>query len=84
MNHRALPRLIAACALASVMAVAAVAQAASADTSATAAKTAKKHKSGSAHRIRSPSYETTAERERRLARECKGMPNAGACLGYGD
>ena len=28
------------------------------------------------------SGETTAERERRLSRECRGMPNAGACLGY--
>ena len=28
------------------------------------------------------SGETTAERERRLTRECRGMPNAGACLGY--
>lgn len=28
------------------------------------------------------SAETTAEREHRLLRECKGMPNAGACLGY--
>ena len=26
--------------------------------------------------------ETTAERHRRLSRECKGLPNAGACLGY--
>lgn len=26
--------------------------------------------------------ETTPERERRLKRECRGMPNAGACLGY--
>jgi hypothetical protein len=31
---------------------------------------------------RSPSEETTAERDRRLLRECKGRPNAGACLGY--
>jgi hypothetical protein len=31
---------------------------------------------------RSPSEETTAERDRRLFRECKGRPNAGACLGY--
>ena len=31
---------------------------------------------------RSPSEETRAERDRRLYRECKGMPNAGACLGY--
>ena len=29
------------------------------------------------------SGETRAERDRRLQRECKGMPNAGACLGYG-
>jgi len=28
------------------------------------------------------SAETTAERDHRLYRECKGRPNAGACLGY--
>ena len=28
---------------------------------------------------RSPSEESTAERDRRLYRECKGLPNAGAC-----
>ena len=28
------------------------------------------------------SAESTPERDRRLSRECKGMPNAGACLGY--
>ena len=28
------------------------------------------------------SAETTSERDRRLYRECKGRPNAGACLGY--
>lgn len=27
--------------------------------------------------------ETRAERDRRLQRECQGLPNAGACLGYG-
>jgi hypothetical protein len=27
--------------------------------------------------------ETRAERDKRLARECKGRPNAGACEGYG-
>lgn len=32
--------------------------------------------------LRSPSEETTAERDRRLTRECRGRPNAGACLGY--
>jgi hypothetical protein len=26
--------------------------------------------------------ETAAERDRRLRRECRGRPNAGACLGY--
>ncbi len=33
-------------------------------------------------RQRSSSAETPAERDRRLLRECKGLPNAGACLGY--
>lgn len=28
------------------------------------------------------SGETATERDRRLQRECKGRPNAGACLGY--
>lgn len=31
---------------------------------------------------RSSSEETTAERDRRLYRECQGRHNAGACLGY--
>lgn len=31
---------------------------------------------------RSDSQESTAERDRRLYRECKGRPNAGACAGY--
>lgn len=30
----------------------------------------------------SPSQESTAERDRRMYRECWGRPNAGACLGY--
>lgn len=30
----------------------------------------------------SPSAESNVERDRRLTRECKGRPNAGACLGY--
>jgi ABC-type transporter MlaC component len=29
------------------------------------------------------SGETRAERDKRLARECKGKPNAGACEGFG-
>lgn len=32
--------------------------------------------------IRSDSQESTAERDRRLYRECKGRPNAGVCAGY--
>ena len=28
--------------------------------------------------------ETRAERDKRLQRECKGKPNAGACEGYGN
>ena len=32
--------------------------------------------------IRSSSDETTAERDRRLYRECQGRPNSGACAGY--
>jgi hypothetical protein len=31
---------------------------------------------------RTPSGETVEHRERRLSRECRGRPNAGACLGY--
>ncbi len=31
---------------------------------------------------RTASGETVANRERRLLRECKGRPNAGACLGF--
>lgn len=32
--------------------------------------------------IRSSSEESTAERDRRLYRECQGKPNSGACAGY--
>ncbi len=30
----------------------------------------------------SPSQESASQRERRLRQECRGRPNAGACLGY--
>ncbi|MDR0276100.1 MAG: hypothetical protein LBI48_12355 [Burkholderiaceae bacterium] len=54
------------------------------------AQAAKKNKSTAAAKqpthtvkfVKSPSQESAAERERRLKRECKGRPNAGACLGY--
>ena len=42
----------------------------------------KKAKGGSQVRILKDSSESTAERNRRLLRECKGRPNAGACAGY--
>lgn len=32
--------------------------------------------------VKSESSETASERERRLRRECRGRPDAGACLGY--
>lgn len=32
--------------------------------------------------IKAPSDETPAARAKRLKRECKGRPNAGACLGH--
>lgn len=31
---------------------------------------------------RTPSGEGVSRREKRLMRECKGRPNAGACLGF--
>ena len=31
---------------------------------------------------RSSSEESPRDRDRRLTRECRGAPNAGACLGY--
>ena len=39
-------------------------------------------KAGKAKRARTGSDESAAERDRRLRRECKSLPNAGACLGY--
>ena len=42
----------------------------------------KKPKGASQVRILKDSSESTAERNRRLLRECKGRPNAGACAGY--
>jgi hypothetical protein len=48
------------------------------------AKTKKKQASGESaqERIHRGSAESTAEREKRLLRECKGRPNAGACAGF--
>lgn len=48
---------------------------------------AKKKREGQQQTVRvkhqsTGSGETRAERERRLTRECRGRPNAGACLGF--
>ena len=51
-------------------------------TEATANAPAKKKGSVKVKHQRSSSEESTSERDRRLYRECKGLPNAGACLGY--
>ncbi len=42
----------------------------------------KKTQGGSQVRLLKDSSEGTAERNRRLLRECKGRPNAGACAGF--
>lgn len=52
-------------------------------TNATKPKTPSQKKgSTTTKHYRSPSEESTSERDRRLYRECRGRPNAGACLGY--
>lgn len=48
----------------------------------TTSERAKKKGSVKIKHQRSSSEESTAERDRRLYRECRGLPNAGACLGY--
>ena len=42
----------------------------------------KRHRAVTPKTDKGSSTESTAERDRRLKRECRGMPNAGACLGY--
>lgn len=42
----------------------------------------KNKKSTKLKQERTSSEESRSERDRRLYRECKGRPNAGACLGY--
>ncbi len=43
---------------------------------------ARKKKPARVSFVKSGSGETASERERRLIRECRGRPDAGACLGY--
>lgn len=35
-----------------------------------------------AKHVKSSSEESATQRDKRLKRECRGRPNAGACLGY--
>lgn len=72
-----LAALITACLLAAVPVAHAAAR--SADQPSAAAP---KKKAAAPKFIPSASQESPRERERRLMRECKGRPNAGACLGY--
>ena len=76
--------LLCACMAASLMVTANEAHAARKTKTSAAMTSASVSKKGSVKikHHRSPSEESTAERERRLYRECKGLPNAGACLGY--
>ena len=47
-----------------------------------ATKAPAKGRGGSSVKVTPGSEESSAERARRLKRECKGRPNAGACLGH--
>jgi hypothetical protein len=47
-----------------------------------AAPAVRRHRGARPAVQRTSSDESSAERDRRLARECRGLPNAGACLGY--
>lgn len=46
------------------------------------ASSAPKKKVAAPKFIPNSAHESARERERRLLRECKGRPNAGACSGY--
>lgn len=70
--HRAAVALLSACALAA---------AASAAPAKTPAGDAKRKAPTSVRFIDAPSSESAAARRARLKQECKGRPNAGACLG---
>jgi hypothetical protein len=83
MTVRTLPCLIAVFTLVGALATVPVQAASSnANTPASAKKTVRKPASHSVKFHNNPNHENAAQRERRLKRECKGLPNAGACLGY--
>lgn len=67
--------------LAALLALAGAAQSAQSGKTAATPATGQRA-AGSVRFIDAPSGETAAAREKRLRRECRGRPNAGACLGY--
>jgi hypothetical protein len=70
-------------ALGIAVALLAAAMPSAAETSTTKRKSAAAQQTPKARaKFNKGSGETTPERDRRLLRECKGRPNAGACLGY--
>ncbi|WP_265653700.1 hypothetical protein [Verminephrobacter aporrectodeae] len=83
-RSRLTPLLLAAAMALAVAAASQDAQARSkrADPSAPGGPTQAKKPSAKIKHQRSPSEESSAQRDRRLYRECQGRPNAGACLGY--
>ena len=76
-RHPTLSTLLLACALAL-----ATPSSHAATQDGTTADKPKKKSGGAPKIIPSGSEEKPRDRERRLLRECKGRPNAGACSGY--
>lgn len=63
-------------------AVPAFAAESAADKAGTTAKPTRSPRASTRNARAAPSEESRAERDRRLQRECRGRPNAGACLGH--
>lgn len=80
MNNTTTPRMSPALTVALALAMA-VPTVVSAATEKKATRVVQRHETHPAY-DRTPSGEAVSTRERRLRRECKGRPNAGACLGY--
>lgn len=76
------PLLLCACLSVGLLGASGAASAQRTKTAPAASQEVKKKGSVKIKHQRSASEEGTAERERRLYRECKGRPNAGACLGF--
>jgi hypothetical protein len=75
--------LLAGCLLATSALSAGTPNAPSAPDKAVVAKPKAQKQTASTIKFDAGSGETRAQRSARLKRECKGLPNAGACSGYG-